>query len=699
MKATWNRWSRCHLEVSVRTEHLHGPWVSMVLSGRSVLPWGAWMWKKRYSVSLITLSSRPLHHPWAIRAVEAIVSLREGCSNQDTQSVTSLSPRSKSDALDTLRVLAGLTLKDPLEVVTACLNSWYWAAETFLSSPSSSSSSVIGLSLTLSSGSKAAEKFTGEASLAGESTDVDLVTGERERVHSLVSSTPLALLTGVLARLTGALGRLSGVLGGVSDLLGGVSSLGAGTVDCAAGLAWASETAIPWSIRRCSKVHMDMKSINVAWLIDVGIDGKRGLLTPVKIDESRPAEGVFLAGVPRAAGSSNAKVWRCAGPATPVGSSSWSAGPSVADGWLAGSATSSGPSTMTGLSSLADPSPADPSYAGPSSAGPSLAGSSLAGPSSAGPSTTSDGPVTVAGSSTSAAGSSTWSGRAGEGITVMILFSGDWVSTRDSCTSRLETYDEPDLSALSRLLSWWWPGRDLRLANAKDEDRDLRSPEDLRWWWWAWEEEAEGRASVTLETWLDPEPPVESACLLELDLPEEVGRDRSPSRRPLSCLEAWCLGEFWHLSDPCDLLLRSPLRDLWRSDPSELGRPTTDTLEATDLLGSQDLEGQTADFSTSVAFDPELVAVLARLDLDDPSLERLAGSWRTSSGACISTESSIVSGSWDFFAAFAALRLLFCSLALACTCQASGSQSLQISQGESSVHKVSPSFSRHCWQR
>ena len=144
------------------------------------------------------------------------------------------------------------------------------------------------------------------------------------------------------------------------------------------------------------------------------------------------------------------------------------------------------------------------------------------------------------------------------------------------CTSRLETYDEPDVSALSRLLSWWWPGGDLRSADAldADEDRDLRSPEDLRWWWWAWEEEAEDRASVALETRLDPEPPVESVCLLELDPPEDVGRDHSPSRRPLSCLEAWCLGESWRLSDPCDLLLRSPLRDLWRSDPLELGRPT-----------------------------------------------------------------------------------------------------------------------------
>ena len=56
------------------------------------------------------------------------------------------------------------------------------------------------------------------------------------------------------------------------------------------------------------------------------------------MDESCPADGVFPAGVPWAAGRSNAKGWRCAGPATPAGTSSWNAGPSVADCWLAGSA-------------------------------------------------------------------------------------------------------------------------------------------------------------------------------------------------------------------------------------------------------------------------------------------------------------------------------------------------------------------------
>ena len=65
------------------------------------------------------------------------------------------------------------------------------------------------LSLALSSESKAAEKFTGEASLGGDSDDDDLLMGERERVDSLVSSITLALLTGVLERHTGVLGHLA----------------------------------------------------------------------------------------------------------------------------------------------------------------------------------------------------------------------------------------------------------------------------------------------------------------------------------------------------------------------------------------------------------------------------------------------------------------------------------------------------------
>ena len=272
------------------------------------------------------------------------------------------------------------------------------------------------LSFILSSGSEAAEKFTGDASRAGDSTDEDLETGERDLDDSLMSYNPLTLLTGVLTHLTGVLGRLSGVLDGVSDLLGVVSSLGTGTVDCAAGLAWASG-AIPWSIHRCSKVHMDIKSINIAWLIEVGIDGKADCWPPpVKMEASCPPDGIVPAGVPWAAGPSNTTDWWRAGLSESAGSSNWSAEPSV-DVCL-----------RDGSSHLADPSPTDPSTAGPS-AGPSLArsfpaGSSLAGLSTAGPSITSDGPATAAGPATSTAGSSTWTGWAGEEITVIVLLSG-----------------------------------------------------------------------------------------------------------------------------------------------------------------------------------------------------------------------------------------------------------------------------------
>ena len=91
----------------------------------------------KVSDNVVFSTSSSSFKPWAIRAVQAIVSLREGWSNHQTWSVTSLSPRSNNDALGTLRVLAGLTLNDPLEVVTACLNSWYCATEIFFS-PSSS---------------------------------------------------------------------------------------------------------------------------------------------------------------------------------------------------------------------------------------------------------------------------------------------------------------------------------------------------------------------------------------------------------------------------------------------------------------------------------------------------------------------------------------------------------------------------------
>ena len=221
-------------------------------------------------------------------------------------------------------------------------------------------------------------------------------------------------------------------------------------------------------------------------------------------------------------------------------------------------------------------------------------------------------------------------------------------------------------------------GGDLRSGDARDEvdERDRRSPEE---WWWCREEEADGRVSDALETLPD------SARLRELEPPEELGRDCSLSRREPSRRDDWCLGESCRLSSPC-LRLHSGLLDLRRSDPWELGRPTTETLEATDL-GWEDSD--------------VVVVVFVRFILDDPSdLERLEDSCIVSSGACISTESSMVSSAFlAAFAAAAALRRFLWALALACAAHASGNQSLQTRQGLSWVQSDCPSLRRHCWQR
>ena len=58
-----------------------------------------------------------------MRAVKFMVSTCDGWSNHDTLSVTSVSPRSRRDALEALRDLAGLTLKEPLDKMTAWQNS------------------------------------------------------------------------------------------------------------------------------------------------------------------------------------------------------------------------------------------------------------------------------------------------------------------------------------------------------------------------------------------------------------------------------------------------------------------------------------------------------------------------------------------------------------------------------------------------
>ena len=107
----------------------------------------------------------------AIRAVDAMVSWRDGWSSQDTLSGTSVSPKSSKEALAARLVLAGLILYVPLDEVTACLKVSYCAAEIFLPSPSASSSSENAL---LESMSNAALKLSGDSSRAADSTDEDL---------------------------------------------------------------------------------------------------------------------------------------------------------------------------------------------------------------------------------------------------------------------------------------------------------------------------------------------------------------------------------------------------------------------------------------------------------------------------------------------------------------------------------------------
>ena len=106
----------------------------------------------------------------AIRAVDAMVSWRDGWSSQDTLSGTSVSPKSSKEALAARLVLAGLILYVPLDEVTACLKVSYCAAEIFLPSPSASSSSENAL---LESMSNAALKLSGDSSRAADSTDED----------------------------------------------------------------------------------------------------------------------------------------------------------------------------------------------------------------------------------------------------------------------------------------------------------------------------------------------------------------------------------------------------------------------------------------------------------------------------------------------------------------------------------------------
>ena len=232
----------------------------------------------------------------AIRAVDAIVSVSEGWSHHNTLSVTSPSPRSMRDALAAHRDLTGLSLNEPFDEVTDWRNNWYCAKDTFQLDPSSSSPSERDLSLLVSAMSGAAQKFTEEPSLRGDSDDEDLLTGDLERVELLDSSTSLCLLTRVLDLLARVWESL--VLDDEGHLLKTFPSTG--------GLSWLSGTGINVSMHLCIKVINDMKSRRLVWLIRLGSDGKIRLPSSEAITESCPCwPGVWdLAGVVPAGGLS-----------------------------------------------------------------------------------------------------------------------------------------------------------------------------------------------------------------------------------------------------------------------------------------------------------------------------------------------------------------------------------------------------------
>ena len=329
---------------------------------------------------------------------------------------------------------------------------------------------------------------------------------------------------------------------------------------------------------------MDMKSIKVVWLIALGSDRNRRLLTSDNMDESCPAAGVFPTGVPWAtgpsttAGPSTARFWWCAGPAKPAGSSSSSAGPSLADCWLAGSATSSGSSMMSGSSGIHDH---DGSPCWPVTCWPVICWAVIC-----------------------------WA------VTCRVLICRAvtcWAvhslcRTRHSCwvihfSCRLfnvfwlgRQRNHRDGSSL------WWLGNGWGQLYLPSGDVGWTRPLSTftsfvlmmtrqtlaicwrpRWWW---------RQGPTITRWLammvmgmrgrpwrpDIRRPrsdmARPRTTRRISLPPGAGPTPSmtwarpaPSQHPLSCLEEWWdLGESWCLSDPCDRQLRSPLRDLWRSD-------------------------------------------------------------------------------------------------------------------------------------
>ena len=134
------RWHHSLPEVWVDTARLYATWADRVPLGKS-----AWLLRclkvkevvLSVSDKVVFSTSSSSLRPCAMCAVEAMVTTRNGWSNHETESlsVTSLSPRSRRDALEALWDLAGLTLNVPLDDVTAWRNSRYCAAETFLWDP------------------------------------------------------------------------------------------------------------------------------------------------------------------------------------------------------------------------------------------------------------------------------------------------------------------------------------------------------------------------------------------------------------------------------------------------------------------------------------------------------------------------------------------------------------------------------------
>ena len=105
-------WICGHQEAWARRGHHGESWDGKVPWGKSAWPWRTWRRGSLSSVSdnvVLTTSSSSLS-PCAIRAVEAMVSCRDGWSNHEILSVTSVSPRSNKEALDARLVFAGLSL-------------------------------------------------------------------------------------------------------------------------------------------------------------------------------------------------------------------------------------------------------------------------------------------------------------------------------------------------------------------------------------------------------------------------------------------------------------------------------------------------------------------------------------------------------------------------------------------------------------